>query len=243
MFVTNLPINRSYEPRAADRFLAGFRIDHKTNFYASKQDLERFTAFVVQLPPPDRIPLLLHAYDRYRASAVCGLSEEADFEVSCYSILISTILASGIQPDRHEAAEILRRSYHRCGHGSDVEPPLTLAERAFRNQPYSIELFDAVRAYRDTLRISRSCRASNVKRKLGCVMWHDPRRIEKKCHTSRIQQAIRAMDAKSAFHWQWLLRNVSAGMQAAPGRVWMKEGEKRLAKIGEERFSRSSTTG
>lgn len=219
-----------------DHFLAAFRVDHKTNFYASRQDLDRFTAFVAQLPPPERIPLLLHAYDRYRASAACGLPTEADFEVSCYSILISTILWSGIQPNRHEAAQILRRSYHRCGHGSDVEPPLTLAERAFRNQPYSMELFDAVRAYRETLRISRGSHAANIKRKLGWVMWHDPRFLEKKCYTRRIQQAIHAMDSKSAFHWQWLLRNVSGGMQAAPGKAWMKDGKKRLARIGEEEF-------
>src|SRR5271165_2857859 len=192
-----------------DQFLSAFHAGDKTNFYASKQDLDRFSAFVGQLPAAERVPLLLYAYDRYRSLAVCGdPNDAAAFETSCYSILISTILRSGIQPDRHEAAEILRRSYHRCGHGSDVEPPLTLAERAFRNRPYSMELFGAVRAYRETLRISRGSHAANIKRKLGWVMWHDPRFLEKKCHTRRIQQAIHAMDAKRAFHWQWLLRNV-----------------------------------
>jgi hypothetical protein len=220
-----------------EQFLIAFRADHTSNFYASKQDCERFAEFARQLPPAERIPLLLYAYDRYRSLALCGDPQPADaFETSCYSILISTILSGGIQPDRHEAVEILRKSYHRCGHGSDVEPPLTLAERAFYDQPYSIELFDGVRVYRETLRISRSSHAANIKRKLGWISWHDPRRVEKKCHTKLIQQAIQRMDAETAFHWQWLLRNIGGGLQAAPGKIWIKDGRKRLAKIGEEEF-------
>jgi len=198
----------------------------KGPFYASKQDLERFEEFVKQA---ERIPLLLHAYDRYRVAT-------DPREISCYSILISTILASGIKPDHREAAEILRRSFHRCGHGSDVEPPVTLAEKAFRDRPYSNDLFDSALVYRETLRVSRGSVAQNVKRKLSWMLWHDARRIEKKCHARRIQQAIHAMDPKSAFHWQWLLRNTSAGLNSAPGKTWIKEGTKRLAKIGTEAF-------
>lgn len=222
---------------AWNAFLDALRAGRKGSFYASKQDFERFAEFVRQQPAPERIPMLLHAYDRYRSLGVCGDPRDADqFEISCYSILISTILASGIRPDQNEANEILRRSYHRCGHGSDVEPPLTLAEQAFRNQPYSNGLFDSILAYREMLRSSRSTQAANVKRKLSWILWHDSRRIERSCHTRRIQQAIHSMDAQSAFQWQWLLRNTAAGLNSAPGKGWLKEGGRRLAQIGEEQF-------
>jgi hypothetical protein len=218
-------------------FQEALRAEHKSPFYASKRDFELFAAFVEQLPAPERIPMLLHAYDRYRSLSVCGDPQEADqFETSCWSILISTILSSGIRPDQTEATEILRKAYHRCGHGSDVEPPVTLAEQAFQNQPYSQALFDSVIAYRETLRSSRSSHAANVKRKLSWILWHDSRRIEKSCETRRIQQAIQSMQPERAFHWQWLLRNTAAGLNSAPGKNWLKEGKERLAKIGEEQF-------
>lgn len=218
-------------------FQEALRAKHKGPFYASKEDFEFFTAFVEQLAVPERIPLLLHAYDRYRAVSVCGDPQQADqFETSCWSILISTILQSRIQPDQIEVCQILEKSYHRCGHGSDVEPPLTLAEEAFRNQPYSQTLFDAVHAYRETLRASRSSRAAGVKRKLSWILWHDSRRIEKSCQTRKIQLAIHSMDSERAFHWQWLLRNTAAGLNSSPGKGWLKEGQKRLAKIGEAQF-------
>ena len=44
------------------------------------------------------------------------------------------------------------------------------------------------------------------------------------------------MDEQSAFHWQWLLRNTSGGLNSEPGKAWLKEGRKRLALIGEEQF-------
>src|SRR5579871_4731607 len=98
-------------------FLDSFRADHASIFYASKQDFKRFAAFAGQLPADERIPLLLLAYDRYRSLATRGdLDDAAAFETSCYSILISTILQSGFEPNQHEASEILRKSFHRCGH-------------------------------------------------------------------------------------------------------------------------------
>jgi len=215
-------------------FLDAMRAERKSPFYASKQDLERFAEFTRQLPEPERIPLLLHAYDRYRSLAASD--EPFAIEVSCYSILISALLDCGIRPDRDQAAEILRRSFHRCGHGSDVEPPLTLAEQAFQNHPYSNDLFDSVLAYRETLRVSRSSHAANVKRKLSWILWHDRRRIEKSCHTRCIQRAICALEDRSGFHWQWLLRNTAAGLHSAPGKGWLKEGKKRVENIGVEQF-------
>lgn len=191
------------------------------------------------MPEDARIPALLDAYDKYKSiSLTCAPSNDPEkhFESSCYSILISTILKSKIKPNTSQATAILRRSFHRCGHGDDVEPPLEMAEAAFRNQPYTKELFDAVIAYHETLRPLRSSQAWNVKRKLGWVLWHDPRYKGKSCYTRQIQDDIHSMKKAEAFKWQWLLRNTTAAMGPKPGERWVKEARVRLTPVGAEEF-------
>jgi hypothetical protein len=222
-----------------NEFLQELRTKSDSGPFELRREVDRFAEFVGRVPDAERIPLLLHAYDCYRELSACSHRENAQpFERSCYSILISYILHSKIRPNESEALEILRKSYHQCGHGSDVEPPLTLAEGVFRNRPYSLALFDAVMAYQETLRPTKSATAFNVKRKLNWILWHDPRHIEKRCCTGHIQRSIHAMEPQTAFAWQWLLRNTAAGLNSTPGKAWLKEGKKRLSQIGEEEFLR-----
>jgi len=214
-------------------FLKDFRLDHPEQFFATRADRRRFAEFAGALAERERIALLLHAYGAYRSLA---LPPDDPFHSSCYSILISTLLGSGLRPGPRDAIAILRESFHRCGHGSDVEPPLTLAESAFAGQCYSDELFDAVLTYRETLRPMRGIHATNVKQKLNRVLWHDGRRVERSCHTRRIQLALNAMPLPERFRWQWLLRHTANGMQAGPGPGWLAEARQRLALLGEEEF-------
>ncbi|QOY87464.1 hypothetical protein [Paludibaculum fermentans] len=198
---------------------------------------KRFQEFAEGLGVCNRVPLLLYAYDEYRRLSAVGDSfSSRPVEVSCYSILISSILEAGIKPDQAQAVEILSRSHHNCGHGSDVEPPVRLAEQAFKNQPYSTALYDATAAYKETLRPTRSSTAQNVKRKLSWILWHDPRNVERNCYTSRMQSDIHNMASETAFRWQWLLRHSTTGLSGAGGKSWLKEGRKRLALLGESEF-------
>jgi hypothetical protein len=71
---------------------------------------------------------------------------------------------------------------------------------------------------------------------LNWVLWYDPRCVEKNCWSRHIQAAIHSMDAERAFPWQWLFRNAAPGLNAAPGKTWVKEGQKRLSRIGEAEF-------
>ncbi len=222
-----------YEPWVA--FMAALLEEKKGPFFASRQDFERFGKFVELVPKCERIPLLLHAYDRYRELSV---GNGGAFDLSCWSILISTTLCSGIEPNGDEAVQILRRSYHRCGHGNDVDPPVSLAEKAFAGKPYTRELFDAAAVYRQTLRVSRSSKAANVKQKLSWILWHDPARIEKRCVTRRIQLAIHSMEPDLAFRWQWFLRNTQTSMHAGASKSWCAEAGKRVQGIGEEEYLR-----
>jgi hypothetical protein len=220
-------------------FVKELQAKRETDSFVLNSEIKRIAEFVRLLPGAKRIPLLLKAYDSYRELSTCNFHHQAGhFHRSCDSILISTILTSKIRPNEAEALEILRRSYHQCGHGSDVEPALAFAETVFQNRPYSQPLFDAIAVYRETLRATRSSAAFNVKRKLTWLLWHDPRYIEKECCTGRIQRSIHAMEPQRAFAWQWLFRNIAPGLNSTPGKAWLKEGRKRLSPIGDEEFLR-----
>jgi len=203
--------------------------------YFSEAERARFVQFVAGLAAGDRVPLLLHAYDRYR---VLSKSAPEALETSCNSVLISVIFSSKIAPTAEESIEILKRSFHCCGHGTDVEPPLELAFRAFDKRPFTTELFDAVATYKEALRASRGVTATKIKAESAWVLWHDVRKPEKGSWTAEIQKRIFELDEAERFQWQWLLRNVSASMNAAPGKAWVKEAGKRLEALGKETFLR-----
>jgi len=196
-----------------------------------------FAEFVASVDPADRVPLLLHAYERYRTSVGNDKTVKVrSLETDCQSVLISTILATKLQPTPDQAAAMLRHSFHTCGHGCDVQAPLLLAEKAFAGIPYSMDLFDAVAAYKETLRPAGGVSATNVKAQAGWILWHDVRSISKTCWSRNLQLGIQSLEPKEAFAWQWLLRNTSAAMTGSAGKAWMKEGTKRLAGVGADRF-------
>ena len=117
--------------------------------------------------------------------------------------------------------------------GSDQLQPIRIAEKALRVRPYPGDLFDAARAYRGTLEPLRSPAASRARRRLDLLLWHDVRQPSRGCWTRRIQRAVRAMNAKEAFAWQWLLRYGAVGMwKSGAGKSWAVEGKPRLALLG-----------
>lgn len=195
-----------------------------------------FQVYAKSVPEAQRVELLLTVYDRYRGLG-CALPSTPDyFHSSTYSMLISALLDCKLKPTEEEACAILRRSYHYCGHGGDVETPLELAEKAFDGKPYSPELFEAVREYQKVLKGTRSITSQNVKRKLRWILWHDPAAIDKKCWMGRAQRDLAAMPEDRRSAWQWLLRNTTATMNGGAGKAWLKEGEKRLAAVGAPDF-------
>jgi hypothetical protein len=199
-------------------------------------EYRRFRAFVDDILPSQRIPLLLHAYDQYRAAPWPNPDRKDWFIASCHSILISTILTTHLAPTEEEALAILHKSFHRCGHGDDVAPPLNLAEQVFDRRPYTLGLFDAAAAYLQSLRGTKSIISHEVKRRLSWILWHDPRRIEKRCWTGRIQRDLHAIKPEQAWGWQWLLRHPHGGKRSVTGKAWRKEGERRLALVGVDSF-------
>jgi hypothetical protein len=114
--------------------------------------------------------------------------------------------------------------------------PIALAERAFRERPYSQELFAAARAYSQTLLPHKNRSARSARRKLEWILWHDLDHPLRDCWSSRIRTSLAAMDPNEAFAWQWLLRNTAAGSNAAPGKAWVQEACRRLDQLGEPAF-------
>src|SRR5258708_11810277 len=121
-------------------FLQELKPPSLEGFFDFKKSMGRFEGFAAGLSSVDKIALLLHAYDRYKElGLVCDLKADQRFESSAHSILISVVLGGKLSPSEDEACAILKKAFHFCGHGGDVQPPLTLAERVFRGRPYSRE--------------------------------------------------------------------------------------------------------
>jgi hypothetical protein len=221
-----------------DLFLAGLRSEYEGKQLDFTRAIPQFREFAKQLPDNARIPQLLETYEQYRGLGEgCRLpNAEGYFESSAYSILISELLKLKLKPSAEQACAILRTSFHYCGHGGDVDSPVTLAEKAFEEKPYTPEFFDAVRAYQKVLKGTRSTSAQNVKRRLQWILWHDPKEIDTKCWMGRAQVAIFALSPMERFAWEWALRNTTATMNGAAGKAWLKEGDKRLARLGEAEF-------
>src|SRR4051812_42699172 len=144
-----------------EQFVAELRADYDTKRLDLTQSIPRFREFAKSVPDDARLPLLLATYDRYRnLGPGCRLAGSPDyFDSSAYGILISELLRLKLKPTSQEACAILSKSFHYCGHGGDVDPPVTLAEKAFEERAYTPEFLDAVRAYQGVLKGTRSTTA------------------------------------------------------------------------------------
>jgi hypothetical protein len=194
--------------------------------------------FVQSLPPQERIPVLLSAYRRYRqlGPPPAEYCPEHYWESSAHSILISQILSLPLDAAEDDVCAILNASVHFCGHGGDVTAPIRLAEKVFANKPYTPALFDAAAAYRQTLYGLTAIQAKLAKQELDWMLWHDPRRPERKCWSRTLQLSFPRMQAAEAFGWQWMLRHTTHGLNPGRGKTWLSEAERRLNNLGAERY-------
>jgi hypothetical protein len=212
------------------------------NPYFSGKEIGKFHDYVASVPAEKRVPLLLEAYQVYRVErpgtprrgcdALNG--DERQFEKSVASVLISALLKSRLKPTKQETCDILKNSFHYCGHGSDVLLPVDFIEIAFQGKPFTAKLFKAARAYRDALNELHGSQAVTARGRLGCVIWHDVSKPHAQCYTGAIQKAIAAMDGQEAFAWQWLLRKTVPGFR--PGKTWPIEAGRRLDALGRDKF-------
>jgi hypothetical protein len=196
--------------------------------------------FVQSLTGQERIPLLLAAYRRYRelGPAPEEFCFQHYFESSAHSILISQILSSPLDASEEDVCAILHAAVHFCGHVGDVVAPIRLAEKVFANRPYSPALFDAALTYRATLHGLTATQAKLAKQELDWILWHDPRRTERRCWSRTLQLSLARMEPAETFGWQWMLRHTTHGLNRGRGKAWVMEAARRLKTLGEERYRR-----
>jgi hypothetical protein len=104
-------------------FLATLQAEHQASPILLGSQYSRFSEFAQQLHERERISLLLDAYARYRElSPACGQTSDP-FESSCYSILISAILATRLNPTDSEVIAILRSSFHERPYSIELSTP------------------------------------------------------------------------------------------------------------------------
>jgi len=208
----------------------------------SSKEIGKFHDYVASVPAGKRVPLLLEAYQVYRGEghgtprrgcdALNG--DERQIEKSVASVLISALLKSRLKPTEQETCDILKDSFHYCGHGSDVLAPLDFIEIAFQGKPFTPKLFKAARTYREALHELHGSQADTARGRLNCLIWHDVSKPDAQCYTGAIQRSIAEMDKEEAFAWQWLLRKTVPGFR--PGKTWPIEVGRRLDALGRDRF-------
>ena len=175
----------------------------------SRSDPERRAicqAFWAGVAQADRVPLLLDLLGRYRS---CRQRPEGEYDLResfALNELIVTGYRSKIRPSEQESFAILRTAYHTCGHGDDLRPPLDLALRQFLRKPYSPELFEALRVYRDALSHSRPSATQSLKARIDFILWQDLSAPWKPCWTTRIRDGVRDMPSLQRGHWNALFQ-------------------------------------
>ncbi len=208
----------------------------------SSKEMGKFHDYDPTVPEEKRVELHHEAYKVYgaepqgRARRGCDAlnRDEQQFEKSVASLLISALLKSRLKPTKQETCDILKNSFHYCGHGSDVLAPVDFIEIAFQGKPFTPKLFKAARTYREALHELHGSQAETASGRLDCVIWHDVSKPDAQCYTGAIQRAIAAMNGEEAFAWQWLLRKTVPGFR--PGKNWPIEVGKRLEALGRDRF-------
>jgi hypothetical protein len=137
-----------------------------------------------------------------------------------------------------DACAILAATRHSCGHGG-VEEPIALALRAFGDDPYTPELFNALRKYRLELAKLRSAEAARALGEIAFVLWEDVREPLKprSCMSSGIRVGISSLPDARRAAWSRLLRHIDRTAKRRPDTRWIKEARGALDAAGPEAFA------
>jgi hypothetical protein len=187
-----------------DRFI--WRTYPKPNPVNDTERMAACRAFWESVAREGRVALLIEVLSRYRSCRQRpnphNLNEEYYRRESfALNELIATGYRMRIRPTEQESLAILRTAYHTCAHGSDVRPPVDLALRHFRRNPYSQEFFEALRCYRATLGQSPPTRAQELKGRIDLILWQDVAGPWKSCWTTRIRAGVLKMPPERRKRW------------------------------------------
>lgn len=200
------------------RLLDAFLADCPRAWASSIEKQERYARFWAAVPERERVPMLIEVLGRYRACRAGNDGDACRDESFALNELTAYVYRLGISPTVEQACAILRTAYHTCGHGSDVRPPFDLAIAHFLERPYTIELFDALRLYRESMSHSRGVVAQDVKGKIVLILWQDlrPSREWDRCVTSVIRDTVRVMPDEQRARWLALFHGFAHTIPVEP---------------------------
>ena len=221
-----------------DAFVAGYQ-SAASNMISR---LESCRKFWESIPESRRVQTLIEVLARYRQ---CRQSEDSqpspdqlrasfalnELTTSCYALRP--------KPNESEALAILHTAFHTCGHGGDTVPPFDFALRHFRDKCYTPEFFDAVHAYRESLRHTKSTTAQALKGRMELILWQDWRTPGpwKSCWTSHIRADLRAMPFQAQGLWSDLFKSFHHCVQIEPTKKWWASTMRPLGQFTGQAFS------
>jgi hypothetical protein len=227
-----------FEHSDLDAFIAGYpSVESSMN-----TRLESCRRFWESFPETRRVHVLLEVLVRYRKcrqKEACPADPEQLRESFALSELTSSCYALRPKPTEGEALAILHTAFHTCGHGSDTIPPYDFALRHFRNRRYTPELFDAVRAYRESLRDTKSTTAQALKGRMELILWQDWRQQGpwESCWTAHIRADLQAMPIQRQGLFSTLFQSFHHCTQIEPTKKWLASTKRPLEQLTAEVFS------
>jgi hypothetical protein len=220
-----------------DTFITGYPY-----FASSSARLDCCRQYWESVPETRRMQLLLEVLDRYRSLRLKDASpSDPDQLRESFALneLTSSSYALRPNPTEKEALAILRTAFHTCAHGADTAPPLDLALRHFRKKRYTVEFFDAVQAYRESLNHSKSTTAQSLKGRMELILWQDWRKQErwKSCWTAHIRTDLQAMAIQKRRLWSDLFQSFHHCVQIEPTKKWLAASKVPREAVTGEAFS------
>lgn len=136
--------------------------------------------------------------------------------------------------EERDVCALLATSRHACGHGSDVSPPLDIAQSWMQRNGYSEPIMKATREFIGSLSGVGSAQANFAKRRSAIMLLADPSEAEgnEGGWSKHFRAVLRAMTANERAEWQRLIFNMKANDIYTRPAVWKKHAQRLLSGLG-----------
>jgi len=136
--------------------------------------------------------------------------------------------------EESDVCALLATSRHGCGHGSDVSPPLDIAQSWMQRNGYSEPIMRATREFIGSLRGVGSAQANFAKRRSAIMLLAEPSEAEgsEGGWSKHFRAVLRAMTATERAEWQRIIFNMKANDVYTPPAVWKKHARRLLSGLG-----------
>ncbi len=201
----------------------------------ARRDLDMFELLdaAAELSSAERVGLLRAAVQRMPQLRSEKTGEAWEEGAKLYE-LATGLYSSRLELEEADIIGLLQASRHRCGHGSDVAPPVERALKHARRHGLSGELAEAVRDYLGALKGTYSTTAQSVKRKAAFLLVvAEPRTPkERRAWAADIHRALGRLEPSQASTWRRSLLHMGVNDRADMPARWRKHCDALVAELG-----------